>query len=310
MKKQIVHSLRSSDVVRPILALIVLMVGTVLGVAAVGDNLSLRAQNETSAVIGGCTETQEKPIESEDELDDQDATETTIQVEPFLPVGPPVVTTRAANPIAKFSARLNGLLNPHGLPTTFHFQYGRTASYGRTTVPHTRTGNTAQPVFANISGLTPHTRYHFRIVASNSHGTRYGADRTFTTTTASTCNITGTWVGTISGTFFAGSCFWTGTAFISAVISQNGTVISGPVNYDGIPCFNPYTCGIFDFAQTTGYVTGSTANCPTVVATYHGTVVSGACSGQTINVRATLTLNGNTLIGTSPGFTLILTRQR
>ena len=97
--------------------------------------------------------------------------------------GPPVVTTSPATFIASFSARLNGSLNPNGLATTFHFQYGRTTSYGLTTAPQSQTGNTSRPVSANISSLTASTTYHFRIVASNSAGTRMGADRTFTTLT-------------------------------------------------------------------------------------------------------------------------------
>jgi hypothetical protein len=282
-----------------------------VGIAELGDNPSVQTQNQISPVIGSCTETQETGIESEDVLvEDQDAAEDTTKVEPSLPVGPPVVTTRAATSVARSSARLNGLLNPHGLPTTFHFQYGRTANYGHTTAPRNRTGNAAQPVFANINGLTPHTRYHYRLVASNSDGTRYGGDRFFTTNTASACNITGNWVGTVTGTFFAGRCSWTGTAFISAAISQNGNNISGNVNYDGIPCFDTASCRIIDFARTTGYVIGSTANCPRIGATYIGTVVSGGCAGQSINVQATLTLNGNTLTGNSQGFRIILTRQR
>ena len=36
-------------------------------------------------------------------------------------------------------------------------------------------------IAANISGLTPHTTYHFRMVATNAGGTRMGSDRTFTT---------------------------------------------------------------------------------------------------------------------------------
>ena len=97
--------------------------------------------------------------------------------------GPPVVTTDPATFIASFSAALVGLLDPHGLTTTFHFQYGRTTSYGLTTAPQTQTGNTSRPVSANISALTANTTYHFRIVASNSAGTRLGSDRTFTTLT-------------------------------------------------------------------------------------------------------------------------------
>ena len=95
--------------------------------------------------------------------------------------GPPIVTTNPATLIASFSARLNGRLNPHGLPTTFHFQYGTTTSYGLTTPPQSRSGNTPQNVSANISGLMANRVYHFRIVASNARGTRFGADRTFTT---------------------------------------------------------------------------------------------------------------------------------
>jgi len=97
--------------------------------------------------------------------------------------GSPIVTTSPATFIASFSATLDGLLDPHALTTTFHFQYGRTTSYGLTTAPHTQTGNTTRNVRANISSLTASTTYHFRIVASNADGTRMGSDRAFTTLT-------------------------------------------------------------------------------------------------------------------------------
>jgi hypothetical protein len=86
--------------------------------------------------------------------------------------------------IASFSARLNGSLNPHGLTTIFHFEYGPTTSYGLTTAPQNRSGNTPQNVNANISNLMANRVYHFRIVASNAVGTSFGGDRTFTTLTA------------------------------------------------------------------------------------------------------------------------------
>jgi Astacin (Peptidase family M12A) len=95
--------------------------------------------------------------------------------------GFPVVTSNPATSIASHSARLNGTVNPHGLSTTVYFQYGRTTSYGNRTLNQTKTGNNYQNVFANISGLSAHTTYHFRIVATNSVGTRYGRDRTFIT---------------------------------------------------------------------------------------------------------------------------------
>ena len=95
--------------------------------------------------------------------------------------GPPVVTTNPATNLTTSSARLNGSLNPHGLTTTVYFQYGTTTSYGHTTPMQTQTGNTYRNITANISGLTTHHTYHFRIVATNSAGTRMGSDRTFTT---------------------------------------------------------------------------------------------------------------------------------
>jgi hypothetical protein len=97
--------------------------------------------------------------------------------------GPPVVTTDPASSVASFSARLNALVNPHGLATSVHFQYGTTLGYGLTTVPQSRTGNAFQTVGANVTGLIANTLYHFRVVASNAAGTTMGSDRTFTTLT-------------------------------------------------------------------------------------------------------------------------------
>jgi tetratricopeptide (TPR) repeat protein len=100
------------------------------------------------------------------------------------PTGSPVVIANPATLVASFSATLNGSVDPHGLTTTVHFQYGTTTSYGHTTANQTKTGNAYQNVAANISGLSASTTYHFRVLATNSAGTRYGADRTFTTLSA------------------------------------------------------------------------------------------------------------------------------
>src|SRR5207253_2269850 len=95
--------------------------------------------------------------------------------------GAPVVITNPATLIASFSATLNGSVDPHGLTTNVHFEYGTTTSYGQTTANQTKSGNTFQNVATNISDLAPSTAYHFRIVAMNSMGTVHGIDRTFTT---------------------------------------------------------------------------------------------------------------------------------
>jgi len=98
-----------------------------------------------------------------------------------LPTGPPIVGANWVTNVATSSATLHGSVNPHGLTTHIHFQYGTTGNYGNTTATQPLTGNTYRNVVANISGLTERTTYHFRIVATNSLGTRYGSDRTFTT---------------------------------------------------------------------------------------------------------------------------------
>ena len=97
------------------------------------------------------------------------------------PTGFPIVTTKPATNVATFAATLNGLLDPHGLTTSVYFQCGITTNYGRTTAVQSQTGNTFRNIAANIGGLARNTTYHFRIVATNSVGTRYGSDRTFTT---------------------------------------------------------------------------------------------------------------------------------
>src|SRR4029450_5531770 len=90
--------------------------------------------------------------------------------------GPPVVATKPATLIASFSATLNGSLDPHGSSPTVYSDDATTTSYGSTTPMQTRAGDTYRNIAANISGLNPNTLYHFRIVATNGAGTRFGGD--------------------------------------------------------------------------------------------------------------------------------------
>ena len=104
-----------------------------------------------------------------------------VSVTTLPPTGFPFVITNPATLITGHSVRLNGTVDPHGFSTTVYFQYGRTISYGSRTPNQIKTGNNYQNVTANISALTAHTTYHFRVVGTNTVGTRYGRDRTFTT---------------------------------------------------------------------------------------------------------------------------------
>jgi hypothetical protein len=87
--------------------------------------------------------------------------------------------TRSATP---FGATLFGGIYPNGLATNIQWQYGTSTSYGATT-PTLSIGAGRAPVSfsTSLSGLTPGTVYHCRLVATNSDGTTYGYDSTLTT---------------------------------------------------------------------------------------------------------------------------------
>jgi alpha-tubulin suppressor-like RCC1 family protein len=79
-------------------------------------------------------------------------------------------------------ASMRGAVNPNGLDTTVYFQYGLTTSYGATTTPQDiGSGSSLVSFNAPLAYLLPGTTYHYRIVSSNSNGTTYGPDLTFTT---------------------------------------------------------------------------------------------------------------------------------
>jgi hypothetical protein len=95
----------------------------------------------------------------------------------------PTVTTLSATGIGQKSATLRGDVNPHGIATTYAFQYGTTNAYGAQTSSHAAgTGTTSKTVSLKVGGLTPGTTYHYRVIAANADGTTTGADRAFKTT--------------------------------------------------------------------------------------------------------------------------------
>jgi hypothetical protein len=95
---------------------------------------------------------------------------------------PPTVNTLDATGVRYSTAQLEGSINPNGLNTSYYFEYGTTTEYGATT-PETSigTGNTDISVNALVEGLLQTTTYHFRLVGTNSRGTNYGENKTFTT---------------------------------------------------------------------------------------------------------------------------------
>ena len=99
------------------------------------------------------------------------------------PRGPRRRRPGSAHAVTYQSATLTGTVHPNGIGTSYYFQYGITKGYGGQTAIATRA---RAPAAVNVSlpagGLQPLTQYHYRIVAVNSAGPAFGADRSFMTT--------------------------------------------------------------------------------------------------------------------------------
>jgi hypothetical protein len=95
------------------------------------------------------------------------------------------VTTGAADAIGQTTATLHGTVNPNGLATGYHFEYGLDAGaltvYTSTPTQSAGSGTSAVPVSADLGGLAAGTTYRYRLVASSSSGTSTGDEATFKT---------------------------------------------------------------------------------------------------------------------------------
>jgi len=99
--------------------------------------------------------------------------------------GAPSAITGPVTSIGPTSATATGKVNPNGLATTWYVEYGTSTGYGsKTSSLSAGSGTTNVDVTAPLSGLSPGTSYHYRVVATNSSGTAHGADGIFATAAA------------------------------------------------------------------------------------------------------------------------------
>lgn len=154
-------------------------------------------------------------------------------------VSAPTVLTGLASNVTPTTATLNGTVNPNGGATTYYFQWGSTTAYGNTTtVASAGSGSSVVAVSAAITGLATLTTYHYQLVATNSGGTSYGADSTFSPGLPSVI------------------------ANAVSLITTNTTQLNGTINPNGTTCtvHFEYGAGSGNFSNLVGFQAGLTGS--------------------------------------------------
>jgi sugar lactone lactonase YvrE len=158
---------------------------------------------------------------------------------------------------------ITGSVFPRGLPTTYQLEYGATTSYGGSVpMPAGSMGEGFESVTKSqtLTQLPASTKYHFRVVATNSEGTAFGGDSEFVTPAWRPVVVTGS----------------------ASAITKSSATISGSVNPAG-KSRNYYV----EYGKTTSY--GSTSSSAQVAAGWESVPVSrtleGLAAGTTYHYR-------------------------
>jgi hypothetical protein len=106
----------------------------------------------------------------------------TFTTPPSAPAPPSAVVSAPVATAGGFE--LEGAINPNGVATHYHFEFGETTAYGEN-LPEPDAdigaGSSSVVVSQEVTGLQPNKTYHYRVVAENAKGPGESADQTFTT---------------------------------------------------------------------------------------------------------------------------------
>jgi hypothetical protein len=140
----------------------------------------------------------------------------------FQTPGPVEAVTTTATGVQQTEAVLNGTVDPRGYDAKYYFEYGETAAYGASTSEgDAGAGPTPEPQKVVVTGLTPGTIYHYRLVSTSGGVVSYGHDVSLSTLSAEYVFYRGTNGGLQNG-------YWTGSTWEFAPIGSAGTVEGNP----------------------------------------------------------------------------------
>ncbi|MCL2769954.1 MAG: hypothetical protein FWD42_07605 [Solirubrobacterales bacterium] len=202
---------------------------------------------------------------------------------------PPGARTGAAGSVTTTSATVAGRVKPNAA-TSYFFSYGTSARYGSRSASR-RVGQRPKALATSVTlaGLRPHTRYHFRIIATNCggcrNGTADGADGTFTTATPPPPPPPPP----------AAPLAATGAA---SAITQTSAALNGTVTANGLA-----TTWHFDYGPTTAYVSQTPAQSGALGTTNVSAPLAGLADAQTYHYRLVATNALGTSYGADQTFT-------
>jgi hypothetical protein len=165
----------------------------------------------------------------------------------------PKVTTGPASSITATGAGVAGTVNPKGVPTTYHFDYGLTTGYDAATAEQSA-GSGTSPVSVSVPlfGLDPGSTYHYRMVATTSVGSAVGPDRTFKTSAPKVTSVQFTGTASSPTVTIIGSNFGT-----TPPADPNSPLACVP----GDTSFDYGTSGLWFSDATQGWRAGQIGDC-------------------------------------------------
>ena len=184
----------------------------------------------------------------------------------------PTALTGTVSAVGGTSATVNGTVNPGGAATDWWFEYGTSTSYGsKTATTAAGSGSANVSVSKSLTGLSPATTYHYRLVARSASTTTNGGDGLFTT--ASPPVVVTSPAAGVGPT----------TATLGGTVNPNGEVTTWYVEYGTSTSYGTKTA-VTDAGS-------GTVSKPVSVA------VSGLAAGKTYHFRLVATSSAGTVHG-------------